>query len=373
MNKILMNENEIETTVEKIVSMYQNHTQHMFIDITGDLISGTLLSQILYWFTKDKNGNSKVRIFKDGYYWIAKNRGDWYDEIRITKRQYDVAINLLLKKDFVKLAKYKYNSMPTIHIRPNYDAINLEIKKWKDTVRKGLTNGNVNEALREEYEDNFGKTKKSKLKKPGNYKNVNPANDENVNTGITNEETLLTMTTNNDYLTEITNINAFNSDELKVNNIHAFCDVTRSEARIPYINPDNCTKQEFHDFILAKSMIFCKKHQGNDKGAIELTKIIEYFYEQYEKEMGEKHPILSDKVFENVVIRYLYPPELLDSYGVYDFEYYQDMIDKYFKIDYGRHHKKKYGEEISIELSLPHFMSDTIRENLFKNTSKIPY
>lgn len=168
------------------------------------------------------------------------------------------------------------------------------------------------------------------------------------------------------------NINAHNSKELG-RSIHASRGVTRSEGHIPYINPDNCTQQEFHDFILAKSIIFCKKHQGNEKAANELAKIIEYFYEQYEKEMGEKHPILSDRAFENVVIRYLYPPELLESNDIYGFGHYKDMIDKYFKTDYGRHHKKKYGTEFFPELSLSHFMSDEIRINLAKKVFTIPH
>lgn len=168
------------------------------------------------------------------------------------------------------------------------------------------------------------------------------------------------------------NINAHNSKELG-RSIHASCDVTRSEGRIPYINPDNCTQQEFHDFILAKSMMFCKKHQGNEEAANELAKIIEYFYEQYEENMGEKHPILSDRAFENITIRYLYPPELLESNDIYGFGHYKDMIDKYFKTDYGRHHMKKYGTEFSPELSLSHFMSDEIRTNLAKKAFQIPY
>lgn len=168
------------------------------------------------------------------------------------------------------------------------------------------------------------------------------------------------------------NINAHNSKELG-RSIHASRGVTRSEGHIPYINPDNCTQQEFHDFILAKSIIFCKKHQGNEKAANELAEIIEYFYEQYEENMGEKHPILSDRAFENITIRYLYPPELLESNDIYGFGHYKDMIDKYFKTDYGRHHKKKYGTEIYLELSLSHFMSDEIRTNLAKKAFQIPY
>ena len=193
------------------------------------------------------------------------------------------------------------------------------------------------------------------------YKYIEKLNTKELNTDELNKDKLSTE-----------NINAHNSKELG-RSIHASRGVTRSEGRIPYINPDNCTQQEFHDFILAKSMVFCKKHQGNEEAANELTEIIEYFYEQYEKEMGEKHPILSDRAFENVVIRYLYPPELLDSNDIYGSEYYKDMIDKYFKTDYGRHHKKKYGTEFFPELSLSHFMSDEIRVNLAKKVFTIPH
>lgn len=193
------------------------------------------------------------------------------------------------------------------------------------------------------------------------YKYIEELNTKELNTDELNKDKLSTE-----------NINAHNSKELG-RSIHASRDVTRSEGRIPYINPDNCTQQEFHDFILAKSMVFCKKHQGNEEAANELAKIIGYFYEQYEKEMGEKHPILSDRAFENITIRYLYPPELLDSNDIYGSEYYKDMIDKYFKTDYGRHHMKKYGTEFFPELSLSHFMSDEIRTNLAKKAFQIPY
>ena len=193
------------------------------------------------------------------------------------------------------------------------------------------------------------------------YKYIEELNTKELNTDELNKDKLSTE-----------NINAHNSKELG-RSIHASRGVTRSEGHIPYINPDNCTQQEFHDFILAKSMVFCKKHQGNEEAANELAKIIEYFYEQYEKEMGEKHPILSDRAFENVVIRYLYPPELLESNDIYGFGHYKDMIDKYFKTDYGRHHMKKYGTEIYLELSLSHFMSDEIRTNLAKKAFQIPY
>lgn len=133
---IQISEKEIDEKVKFLSSAKCNHTQHMYIDITGDLVQGTLLARIMYWFSVDKNKKSKVRIFKDDYFWIAKQRKDWWEEIRITERQYDKAIKELEKKGFVVLAKYKFNSMPTIHIRPGYENINFATKEWESQLKK---------------------------------------------------------------------------------------------------------------------------------------------------------------------------------------------------------------------------------------------
>lgn len=68
----------------------------IYVDIAnGDIISGLLLSQIVFWFLPDKNGRSKLRAYKDGKYWLAKQRTDWYGEIRVSPKQYDRAIKIL--------------------------------------------------------------------------------------------------------------------------------------------------------------------------------------------------------------------------------------------------------------------------------------
>lgn len=76
----MLSENEIQTKVNFLSSARCNHTFHKYIDITGDLIEGTLLSRILYWFAPSKDNKSKVKIYKDDEYWIAKQRKDWWEE-----------------------------------------------------------------------------------------------------------------------------------------------------------------------------------------------------------------------------------------------------------------------------------------------------
>lgn len=75
--------------------------KRIYIDMANDLVAGILLSQIIYWYLPDYKGNSKLRVEHEGHQWIAKKRSDWWDECRITEKQYDRAIAILEEKKFV--------------------------------------------------------------------------------------------------------------------------------------------------------------------------------------------------------------------------------------------------------------------------------
>lgn len=90
-----------------------------YIDMTGDIIAGIMLSQIIYWHLPSKNGNSKLRVIKGGEEWIAKRRVDWFDECRITLKQYIRAIKILEDKGIVKTKVFKFYGEPTVHISLN--------------------------------------------------------------------------------------------------------------------------------------------------------------------------------------------------------------------------------------------------------------
>lgn len=375
MNDFFVNENEIEAKLEKTISNFQTHIHHMYIDITGDFIAGALLSQILYWFTEDKYGKSKLRIFKDGYYWIAKRRDEWYNEIRITKHQYDVAIKFLKKNDYVILEKYKFNSLPTVHIRPNYEKINTEIQKWKDIARKGIVNGNVNQVLRNEYEYRMSHTRKtekknSKSKKEnhsGDAKNHNSIgnneipdseNQEFHETGINNLPTPLTETTNRDYYTETTDSNKVFSQEEKTIYNKAF------SGEKAYRSPDisyEYTEKEFKEFITKKVGHIVKEisPEEYDASVEPISAIIAYFYKRYYKCMGKRHPILTDAAYTKIIMKLIEPVEDIWKRDFrLDKTVYYAMIDQFFKTDYG----VKSGNITDYRMS--YFMSDTVQSNL---------
>ena len=122
--------NRSELIANHVFASNFNHTLHAYIDIAGGLIEGTLLGQIMYWFTPDENGCIRTKIKKDGEYWIVRKRSDWWNEIRITEKQYDRAIKSLLDKNLVIVTRYKFNSIPTTHLRPNYEEIGKQLDEY---------------------------------------------------------------------------------------------------------------------------------------------------------------------------------------------------------------------------------------------------
>ena len=108
-----------------------NVIHHAYVDMCGDLIAGALLGQILYWFGVGKDGQSRARIVKDGYLWIAKARADWWEEIRITPKQYDRAAKILKDKGFIEVKTYKFAGNPTTHLRIIPEAIAAALDAWK--------------------------------------------------------------------------------------------------------------------------------------------------------------------------------------------------------------------------------------------------
>jgi len=93
----------------------------IYVDLVGDLIAGLLLSQIVYWHLPNSQGESKLRVEKDGLFWLVKSREDWWKETRITTRQYDRAIKILDNLGIVTTKLYKFNGVPTIHLHLNWD------------------------------------------------------------------------------------------------------------------------------------------------------------------------------------------------------------------------------------------------------------
>ena len=106
----------------------------VYVDITQDFMAGLLLSQILYWFLPSENGKSKLRVERNNRFWLCKSRKEWYNEIRISERQYDRASDILIKLKIIDCETFKFGGTPKIHIAVNFDVLmgllNVELSKY---------------------------------------------------------------------------------------------------------------------------------------------------------------------------------------------------------------------------------------------------
>lgn len=115
--------------------------------------------------------------------------------------------------------------------------------------------------------------------------------------------------------------------------------------------------------MLNEYFITGNQDPGEVNLCLELKKIILYFYQEYNKIFTEKHPILSDISYGNIADRYMNPSgEKMSEDEVKDFATYKEMIDRYFATDFGRY--KGTPENFNYRIS--HFMSDNVRENLYR-------
>lgn len=91
-----------------------------YVDMAGDLIAGLVLSQIVYWHLPGEKGTTRLKVTHDNQLWLAKARNDWYNEVRVSPKQLDRALKVLVERHLIITALYHYNGVPTKHIRINW-------------------------------------------------------------------------------------------------------------------------------------------------------------------------------------------------------------------------------------------------------------
>lgn len=364
-NQENLTQEELQSKVDYIFANSFNHTQHAYIDIAEDLIAGTLLSQIMYWFSLDKNKKSKIRIFKDGNYWLAKGREDWFEEIRISPKQYDTAVKKLKEKGLVETKLYKFNAVPTTHIRPVFTEINSKINEWKKKIELEIVSGNNTDIpLSENSVLPNGEN--------GNYQSVNMEVDKRVNP--------LTENTNSDYINR--DYSAKTTDKYALEDVkkpsskgNIYTSALEEQKDAPpkkqsrYIPLDYTEEQlRKHIDLIVKDTVWdyhIEWDMKNDESkADSFIDILCSFCRKYKERFGENHYVMPDKTLVSTVRRYLEPPEEMD--GAFSLEEYAELIDLYFKTDFNKigKFKDENGRKKKVILSFPHFMSDAIRGNL---------
>lgn len=111
----------------------------IYIDIAEDLVAGILLSQIIFWNLPNQEGKTKLRVKKQGELWLAKGREDWWEECRISPKQFDRAIKILESKNLITKKIFKLDGTPITHLKLDFDVLFKYIEK-KRSVNVELDN-----------------------------------------------------------------------------------------------------------------------------------------------------------------------------------------------------------------------------------------
>jgi hypothetical protein len=112
--------------------------------MAGDLVAGIMLSQIIYWNLPNKEGKSKLMVFKHGEYWLAKGREEWWDEIRISPKQVDRALKTLRDdKKIITTKLYRFNGHPRIHIKLNWNVFFNALTSLLNDQKKNIEAENL--------------------------------------------------------------------------------------------------------------------------------------------------------------------------------------------------------------------------------------
>ncbi|QIN95208.1 hypothetical protein DLP3_045 [Stenotrophomonas phage vB_SmaS_DLP_3] len=100
----------------------------LYVAIGGDLATGLLLSQLVYWFKPGKTGKSKLSIVRDGRKWLAKAREEMCRETGLTLKQYKRAITVLADLELVQVERHLFAGKVTPHIWLDEERLALAAK-----------------------------------------------------------------------------------------------------------------------------------------------------------------------------------------------------------------------------------------------------
>lgn len=112
---------------EQIIALEQSDRKYVrakkiYIDMAGDLIAGIVLSEVVYWHTPGKGGKQRLRTIEgQSDKWLACRRQGWWDRARITARQFDRALDKLVKSGLIIRNHFDYKGQSTLHVRINWE------------------------------------------------------------------------------------------------------------------------------------------------------------------------------------------------------------------------------------------------------------
>jgi hypothetical protein len=89
------------------------------VDMAEDVLAGLLLSQLYYWHTPNREtGETRLTVEREGHLWLRKGYDEWEAECRLTKRQAERAVDILVGKGLIeKRVWHDERGRTKVHLR----------------------------------------------------------------------------------------------------------------------------------------------------------------------------------------------------------------------------------------------------------------
>lgn len=343
------------------------------LSITKDYRKAILLNQFIYWAERVSDADKFIEKENE----IAKNNGEVERELFygwIYKTAEELADEVMLGLSASQIRRYINDLVDLGYLskrnNPKY--------KWDRTLQYRVNLVNIAKDLKK----NGFPLSDYKIDIPDDENTnahpcaINSEPEENQSqSGECAVPEITSENTNRYYSTEITDKYALEDMKRLSSKGNMYASVPEEHKDEPskkqsrYIPPDYTEEQlRRHIDLIVKDEVWDYHIEWDIKNdeskADSFIDIICLFCRKYKDRFGENHYVMPDKTVKSAVRRYLEPPEEMD--GIFDFDSYEQLIDKYFSTDFNKigKFKDKNGKKKKVVLSFPHFMSDTIRGNL---------
>jgi DNA-binding transcriptional ArsR family regulator len=86
------------------------------VRMTQSANAALVLAQVVYWFEDGKNGYTRLRVYKNGKWWLAKSHDEFAGETGLTSRQVRAALDKLRNLGLVSTEVRVFKGVRTLHI-----------------------------------------------------------------------------------------------------------------------------------------------------------------------------------------------------------------------------------------------------------------
>jgi hypothetical protein len=87
------------------------------VRMAGSAAGGLVLAQLHYWTSDARNKQTRLRVNRDGFWWLAKGYEAFGEETGLKPRQVRSAVDRLHKQGIIQTSSYRFSGMRTLHLR----------------------------------------------------------------------------------------------------------------------------------------------------------------------------------------------------------------------------------------------------------------